>query len=214
MPSIISSSIFIAAQVTEGILLGPCQAVTWYDIVLILSSFYLKQYSPNFRQQREKGRKCTPLLIFWRACVREPRQVDTSSRWNEQNFAIRRHHSHWHNLKLNDRATVLCKVYAQDEEVGDGTTTVTVLVAELLREPEAEKLIKQKLHPQTIVEGYRIAMEKAASENNGDFQKFRQNLFNIARATLSSKVLSQDKDYFANLALDVVLIWCSRVRSV
>lgn len=28
---------------------------------------------------------------------------------------------------------------------------------------------------------------------------------NIARTTLSSKVLSQDKDYFANLAVDAVL---------
>ena len=35
--------------------------------------------------------------------------------------------------------------------------------------------------------------------------KFREDLFNIARTTLSSKVLSQDKDYFANLAVDAVL---------
>lgn len=34
---------------------------------------------------------------------------------------------------------------------------------------------------------------------------FRSDLFNIARTTLSSKVLSQDKDYFANLAVDAVL---------
>lgn len=34
---------------------------------------------------------------------------------------------------------------------------------------------------------------------------FREDLFNIARTTLSSKVLSQDKDYFANLAVDAVL---------
>lgn len=39
----------------------------------------------------------------------------------------------------------------QDEEVGDGTTSVCVLAAELLR--EAEKLVNQKIHPQTIVEG-------------------------------------------------------------
>lgn len=43
----------------------------------------------------------------------------------------------------------------QDDEVGDGTTSVTVLAAELLR--EAEKLIEQKIHPQTIVGGYRQA---------------------------------------------------------
>jgi len=58
----------------------------------------------------------------------------------------------------------------QDDEVGDGTTTVCVLAAELLR--EAEKLIAQKIHPQTIVEGYRIAslaalkaLEKAAVDH-------------------------------------------------
>ena len=38
-----------------------------------------------------------------------------------------------------------------------------------------------------------------------DPTKFRDDLFNIARTTLSSKVLSQDKDYFANLAVDAVL---------
>ena len=36
-------------------------------------------------------------------------------------------------------------------------------------------------------------------------EAFRQDLINIARTTLSSKVLSQDKDYFANLAVDAVL---------
>jgi chaperonin GroEL (HSP60 family) len=35
--------------------------------------------------------------------------------------------------------------------------------------------------------------------------KFREDLFNIARTTLSSKVLSQDKEYFSNLAVDAVL---------
>ena len=47
----------------------------------------------------------------------------------------------------------------QDDEVGDGTTSVVVLAGELLR--EAEKLIGMKLHPQTIVDGYRLASKKA-----------------------------------------------------
>lgn len=34
----------------------------------------------------------------------------------------------------------------QDDEVGDGTTSVTVLCGELLR--EAEQLVNQRLHPQ------------------------------------------------------------------
>lgn len=39
----------------------------------------------------------------------------------------------------------------QDDEVGDGTTSVVVLAGELLR--EAEKLVSQKIHPMTIISG-------------------------------------------------------------
>lgn len=40
---------------------------------------------------------------------------------------------------------------------------------------------------------------------SADAKQFRDDLFNIARTTLSSKVLSQEKSYFANLAVDAVL---------
>ncbi|KAI5991902.1 chaperonin Cpn60/TCP-1 family [Pisolithus albus] len=111
----------------------------------------------------------------------------------------------------NAAAKILVNISkVQDDEVGDGTTSVCVLAAELLR--EAEKLIAMKIHPQTIVEGYRIAnaaaldaLQKAAVDHASDPARFREDLFNIARTTLSSKVLSQDKDYFANLAVDAVL---------
>ncbi|KAI0759737.1 chaperonin Cpn60/TCP-1 family [Trametes elegans] len=111
----------------------------------------------------------------------------------------------------NAAAKILVNISkVQDDEVGDGTTSVCVLAAELLR--EAEKLIAQKIHPQTIIEGFRIAsaaalraLEKSAIDNSTDPARFRQDLFNIARTTLSSKVLNQDKDYFANLAVDAVL---------
>lgn len=39
----------------------------------------------------------------------------------------------------------------QDDEVGDGTTSVVVLAGELLR--EAEKLVNSKIHPMTIIAG-------------------------------------------------------------
>lgn len=39
----------------------------------------------------------------------------------------------------------------QDDEVGDGTTSVVVLAGELLR--EAEKLVNSKIHPMTIISG-------------------------------------------------------------
>jgi T-complex protein 1 subunit beta len=133
----------------------------------------------------------------------------------------------------NAAAKILVNISkVQDDEVGDGTTSVTVLAAELLR--EAEKLIGLKIHPQTIVEGYRIAsaaalkaLEEAAVDHGyvfalrevftfcltigfrhtsrSDAVTFREDLMNIARTTLSSKVLAQDKDYFANLAVDAVL---------
>merc|ERR1719506_1480940 len=60
----------------------------------------------------------------------------------------------------NPAAKVLVEVSkTQDDEVGDGTTSVTVLAAELLR--EAEKLITAKIHPQTVISGYRKAVAVA-----------------------------------------------------
>ena len=98
----------------------------------------------------------------------------------------------------------------QDAEVGDGTTSVVVLAVEFLR--EAEKLINQKIHPQTVIRGYRKALEVAraaleasAVDNGKDEAKFREDLMNIARTTLSSKILHVDKDKFAALAVDAVM---------
>ena len=36
-------------------------------------------------------------------------------------------------------------------------------------------------------------------------EKFRSDLMNIAMTTLSSKILSQDKEHFAKLAVDAVM---------
>lgn len=111
----------------------------------------------------------------------------------------------------NAAAKVLVNISkVQDDEVGDGTTSVTVLAAELLR--EAEKLVDKKIHPQTIIEGYRIAshaalsaLENSAVDHSNDEAAFRKDLIAIARTTLSSKVLSQDRDHFAELACSAVL---------
>lgn len=111
----------------------------------------------------------------------------------------------------NAAAKVLVNISkVQDDEVGDGTTSVCVLAAELLR--EAEHLINQHIHPQTIIEGYRLAsaaayktLEESAIDHSTDQDLFRQDLINIAKTTLSSKVLSQDKEYFSKLAVDAVL---------
>ena len=111
----------------------------------------------------------------------------------------------------NAAAKVLVNISkVQDDEVGDGTTSVTVLAAELLR--EAEQLVAKKIHPQTIIDGYRIAsraalnaLEKAATDNSNNPQLLKSDLIAIARTTLSSKVLAQDRDQFSALATEAVL---------
>ena len=47
----------------------------------------------------------------------------------------------------------------QDEEVGDGTTSVVIIAAELLK--NADELVKQKIHPTSIIAGYRLAMKES-----------------------------------------------------
>ncbi|KAJ1437390.1 TCP-1-like chaperonin intermediate domain superfamily [Sesbania bispinosa] len=60
----------------------------------------------------------------------------------------------------NPAAKVLVDISkVQDDEVGDGTTSVVVLAGELLR--EAEKLVAAKIHPMTIISGFRMAAECA-----------------------------------------------------
>ena len=111
----------------------------------------------------------------------------------------------------NAAAKVLVNISkVQDDEVGDGTTSVAVLAAELLR--EAEKLVNKKIHPQTIIDGYRIAsraaldaLEKSAVDHSASPELFRRDLSAIAKTTLSSKVLAHHRAHFAELAVDAVL---------
>lgn len=77
---------------------------------------------------------------------------------------------------------------------------------------EAERLIEQKIHPQTIIAGWRKAvdaarkaLQDASMDNSSDPDKFRQDLMNIARTTLSSKILSQHKEHFSKLAVDAIV---------
>merc|ERR1711872_92651 len=57
-------------------------------------------------------------------------------------------------------AKVLVELAAlQDEEVGDGTTSVVIIAAELLK--NADELVKQKIHPTSIIAGYRLASKEA-----------------------------------------------------
>lgn len=110
----------------------------------------------------------------------------------------------------NPAAKILVEMSkVQDDEVGDGTTSVVVLASELLR--EAETLISQKLHPQTIISGWRkacseaaLALKKSARSSSEFPTTFEDELMNIACTTLSSKILTQHKHKFAKLAVDAV----------
>ena len=48
----------------------------------------------------------------------------------------------------------------QDEEVGDGTTSVVIVAAELLR--RANVLVRHKVHPTSVISGYRLAMREVS----------------------------------------------------
>jgi len=119
----------------------------------------------------------------------------------------------------NDGATILKSVWidnpaakilidiskTQDNECGDGTTSVVVLASELLR--NASYLVEAKMHPQVVIKGYRLALaaareklEALAIDNGKDTAAFREDLLKIARTTLSSKLLKHEKDHYATLA--------------
>jgi T-complex protein 1 subunit beta len=97
-----------------------------------------------------------------------------------------------------------------DQEIGDGTTTLCCLIGELM--VEAEKLINMNVHPQIIIQGYRIAAKKAVetihkhSFNNSDnFELLCADLLDIARTSLNSKVIATQKELFARIALKAVI---------
>ena len=98
----------------------------------------------------------------------------------------------------------------QDEEVGDGTTSVAVFASELLR--KAEQLVSMRLHPQTVIAGWRLAakaardaLEASAIDLKDKPEVLKKELLNIAKTTLGSKILSQHTEFFSNLAVDAVL---------
>lgn len=97
----------------------------------------------------------------------------------------------------------------QDSEVGDGTTSVVILAAELLK--RANELVRQKIHPTTIMAGYRLAVKECvryikdhlASSTEAMERDF---LVNAAKTSMSSKIIgSQNAGFFATMAVDAVL---------
>lgn len=99
---------------------------------------------------------------------------------------------------------------AQDEEVGDGTTSVIILAGELLG--VAEPLLEKKLHPTLIVSGYMKALEDAqtllkelAYPVDVDDPKA---LGEIVRGSIDTKFASRFGTLISDLAIQAVKTVC------
>jgi len=98
---------------------------------------------------------------------------------------------------------------AQDAEVGDGTTSVVLLAAEILK--EVKDFVEDGLHPRVIIKGLRescsIAIAKieeiGISQEDGD--KFRALLEKCAGTALNSKLIARQKGLFAPMVVDAVM---------
>jgi len=124
----------------------------------------------------------------------------------------------------NDGATVMKKLNivhpaakilldisrAQDSEVGDGTTSVVVLAGELLK--EAKNFLEDGLVAQQIIKGFRTAGdlvlkkldEMAVDLTEKSPEEKRSMLRKCAETTLTSKLVADYKEFFAEMIVKAV----------
>lgn len=92
----------------------------------------------------------------------------------------------------------------QDREVGDGTTSVVILAAELLR--RANDLVKNKVHATSIMAGYRMALKESVNFIQRSLivrqnQLTEESIIQAAKTSMSSKLLSAESDFFADMVV-------------
>uniref|UniRef100_UPI00398F8AD7 T-complex protein 1 subunit eta n=1 Tax=Pristiophorus japonicus TaxID=55135 RepID=UPI00398F8AD7 len=101
---------------------------------------------------------------------------------------------------------------SQDAEVGDGTTSVTLLAAEFLR--QIKSYVEEGLHPQIIIRSFRTATQLAVEKikaiaitvkkDNKEHQ--RELLEKCAATALSSKLIARQKGFFSKMVVDAVMM--------
>ena len=97
---------------------------------------------------------------------------------------------------------------AQDEEVGDGTTSVIILAGEMLQ--TVESFLEKDIHPTVIVGAYFKALEEVQriAELSGvaiDIEN-EHDLSKIVASTIGTKFSSNWGDLIVNMAIKAVKI--------
>jgi len=92
---------------------------------------------------------------------------------------------------------------AQDDEIGDGTTTAVIIAGKLLE--KAEGLLDQDVHPTVIVQGYKQAAakaQKALSDMAVDVSADEATLLKIARTAMLGKGIEIAMNKLAMLSVE------------
>lgn len=95
----------------------------------------------------------------------------------------------------------------QDEEVGDGTTSVIVLAGEIL--VTAEQFLAQNMHPTVIIRHYREALEDMVTLLEGPLSKpiernDKKAMEDVVKACVGTKFIGRWSDLAVKIALDAV----------